>query len=157
MTIRIRILRHHHVAVELCPSNKASPRGLRGIIPFQEAPPCGLHGITPWPLGITTILTWNYVLMLRQHQGLPLRRSMESRPTDEAPPRALTTRVMELRPTHTLYMFTNQLEGSHNTNIMSKQPIIQFMLSNSCTMKQYIIFTPTSYINHDIIPQTIQV
>jgi len=49
LTIRIRIMRHHHVAVELCPSNEVSPRGLHGIIPLQEAPPRGLRGITPWP------------------------------------------------------------------------------------------------------------
>ena len=49
LTIRIRISRHHHVAVELCPSSEASPRGLRGITPLQEAPPRGLRGITPWP------------------------------------------------------------------------------------------------------------
>jgi len=42
-------LRHHHVALELCPRNEASPRGLRGIIPLQEVPPRGLRGITPWP------------------------------------------------------------------------------------------------------------
>jgi len=40
---------------------------------------------------------------------------------------------------------------------MYKQPIIQLMLSNSYTMKQHIISTPTSYINHGIIPQIIQV
>ena len=41
---------------------------------------------------------------------------MGLRPTDEAPPRALTTRVMELRPTHTLYMFHQPIRSSHNTN-----------------------------------------
>ena len=33
------------------------------------------------------------------------RRPMELRPTDEAPPRSLTTRVVELCPTRILYMF----------------------------------------------------
>jgi len=42
-------LRHHHIAVELCPTNEASPRGLQEIKPLQEAPPRGLRGITPWP------------------------------------------------------------------------------------------------------------
>jgi len=105
LTIRIHIMRHHHVAVKLCPSNEVWPRDLHGIIPLQEAPPRGLRGITSWPWGTTTILAWNYVLMLRHHRGLPLRGSMGLRPTDEVPPRDLTTRVMELRPTHTLYMF----------------------------------------------------
>ena len=49
LIIRIRIMRQHHVAVELCPRNEASPRGLREIIPLLEAPPRGLRGITPWP------------------------------------------------------------------------------------------------------------
>jgi len=77
--------------MELGPSNEASPRDLHGIIPLQEAPPRG-H-------------PWNYALALRHHQGLPLRGSMELRPTYEAPPRSLTTRVMELCPTHPLNMF----------------------------------------------------
>jgi len=37
------------MAVELCPSDETSPRGLREIIPILEAPPRGLRGITPWP------------------------------------------------------------------------------------------------------------
>jgi len=49
LTIWIRIMRHHHVAVELRPSSEVSPRGLRGIIPLQEAPPRGLRGIMSWP------------------------------------------------------------------------------------------------------------
>jgi len=43
---------------------------------------------------------------------------MGLRPTDEAPPRALATRVMELSPTHTLFMFHHQSKSSLNTNIM---------------------------------------
>ena len=43
----------------------------------------------------------------------------------------------------------------HNTNVMYKQPIIQFMLSNSYTIKQHTISISTSYINHDIIPQAL--
>jgi len=48
LTIWIRISRHHHVAVELCPTSEASPRGLRGITPLQEASPRGLRGIMSW-------------------------------------------------------------------------------------------------------------
>jgi len=82
---------------------------------------------------------------------------MELRPTDEAPPGALTTRVIELRPTHTLYMSPTKSERSHDTNNMHKQPIILFMLSNSHTTKQCITFTSTPYNNQGIIPQTIYV
>jgi len=84
---------------------------------------------------------WNYVLLLRYHQELLLRGSMELRPTNEAPPRSLTTRVMELYPTHTLYMFhpPNQ-EFSHNINIMYNRQVIQLMLFNSYPIKQHTIF-----------------
>jgi len=93
------------VTVELGPSNEASPRGLHGIIPLQEAPPRD-H---PWNYALALRHhhdpPWNYVLLSRHHQGLPLRGSMELRPTYEAPPRSLTTKVMELCLTHPLNMF----------------------------------------------------
>jgi len=91
-------MRHHHVTVELYPSNEASPRGLRGIIPLQEAPPRGLRGITPWPWGTTTTCAWNYVLMLRHHQGLLLRGSMGFGPPDEARPRISHYESHEITP-----------------------------------------------------------
>jgi len=68
--------------VELCPGPEAPPR-----------------------------LPWNYAYLSRHHQGLPLRGSMELRPTDEAPPRSLTTRVMELCPTHALNMFNPPIKN----------------------------------------------
>ena len=66
-------LRHHHMTMELCPTNEASPRGLHGIIPLQEAPPRGLRGITPWPWGTTTTPRGITSFSSRHHQGLPLR------------------------------------------------------------------------------------
>jgi len=50
-------------------------------------------------------LPWNNVLLSRHHQGLPLRGSMELCPNDEVSLGSLTTRVMELCPTHPLNMF----------------------------------------------------
>jgi len=125
-------MRHHHETVELCPSSEAPPRGLRGITSVHEAPPRGLHGITSWPWGTITIPFWNYVLMLRHHHELSLGGSMGLRPLDEAPPWALTMKVMGLRPTHTLSMF--------------HQPLIEFSCTSiSC---QYIYTKLTTHISH---------
>ena len=79
MTIRIRIMRHHHVAVELCPNNEASPRDLRKITLTR--------GTTTWP-------SWNYVLALRHHHDT----RVELRPYVEAPPWTPTMRFIELSP-----------------------------------------------------------
>jgi len=113
------------VAVELCPSSEALPRGLRGIIPLQDAPPRDLRGITSWPLGTTTTPRGITSFRRGTTMKLPLRGSMELRPTDEAPPRPLTTRVMELYPTHTLYVFhpPNQ-EFAHHINIRYNRQVI---------------------------------
>jgi len=56
---------------------------------------------------------------------------MELRLTDEAPPRVLTTRVMELSPTHTLYM-------SHQPN--QKDPTV---LTSCINNQSYISCFPT--------------
>jgi len=118
--------RHHHVAyVELRLGLEAPPRYSRGITSLSRG---------------TTV-------------NSSLKGSTELCPLDEAPPWALTTRVMELRPTHTLNMFHQPIRSSHNTNIMYNNPIMQLMLSNSYNIQQHIIPTATSYINHGIIPQ----
>jgi len=77
---------------------------------FTELYPSG--GTTTWPSWNYALALrhhhdppWNYVLLSRHHQGLPLRGSMELCQIDEAPPRSLITRVMELFPTHTLNIF----------------------------------------------------
>jgi len=136
----MRKLRHHHKTVELCLSNEASPRGLRGITSLHEAPPWGLHGITSWPWGTTMWPLWNYVLTLRHHRELLLGGSMELRPLDDAPPWAPTVRVIGLRPTHTLFVF--------------HQPIIGFpCISISC---QYIYKTNYPSICHtNLMPNTL--
>jgi len=85
---------------------------------------------------------------------------MGLRPLGEAPPWAIATRVMELRPTQTLYMFHQPIRKFPSILIscwyvfVYKQPIIQLIVPNSYTIKQYLIFISTSYSNHGIIPQT---
>ena len=118
MTIRIRTTRHHHEIVELCPSS--------------EAPPQGLCEITSWPWGTTTIPSWNYVLTLRHYHELSLGGSMGLRSLDEAPTWALTMKVMELRPTHTLSMF--------------HQPLIEFSYTSISCQYVYIYQTNWAYI-----------
>ena len=153
MTIRIRISRHHHVAVELCPSSEESSRGLRGNYTLTG-------GTTTWPSWNYALALrhhhdppWNYVLLSRHHQELSLRGSMELRPADEAPPRSLTTRVLELCPTHTLYMPHPPIKNFHNINIMYEQQIMKLMPSNSYPTRQHTISTSNSHINHGNIPQ----
>jgi len=148
----MRISRHHHMAMELCPNSEASPQGIRGITPLQEAPPRGLRGITSWPWGTTTTPRGITSFRWGTTMKLLLRGSMELRPTDEAPPRPLTTRVMELYPTHTLYMFhpPNQ-EFAHHINIMYNRQVIQLMFFNSYPIKQHTIPFSNSHINHGII------
>ena len=84
---------------------------------------------------------------------LPLRGPMELRPTDEASPRSLTTRVMELYPTHTLYISHPPIKNFHNINIMHRQQFMQLMPSNSYPIKQHTISISNSHINHGIILQ----
>jgi len=125
-------MRPHHVAVKLCPSNEASPRGLRGIIPLQEAPPPGLRGITPWPWGTTMTRAWNYILILRHHQGLLLRGPMGLRPFDEAPPRFSHYESHGITPyPHFIHAPSTKTRISLSSNIMYKQQIIQLMLPDS--------------------------
>jgi len=136
--------RHHHVAyVELRPGLETPPRYSRGITSLSQGttvnPHLEVHGIKSNSWGTTG--------------NSSLEGSTKLCPIDEAPPWALTTRVMELRPTHTLNMFHQPIRSSYNTNIMYNNPIMQLMLSNSYNIQQHTIPTATSYINHGIIPQ----